>query len=355
MPVLADTRTAFALASASVRYRLTIAATVRTQLTQWRSQAERIEDRRLRAMAVSKLDEEGFNAAAAAMLATLPTPSRRVAVARAIVALEVLFDYLDGRTELPADRDPLDQRRELMDPLVRAIVGSATEPRANQPGEADATYVLELARAVDRELTALHVSASSRARMLVAGERSIEAQTRLHAVGELGSDQLEQWARATTNGSGLGWREYLAGSGASVLAIHALIATSEDDAEGAAVDEAYLYIGALATLLDGVVDQRKDARLRAASYADLFGSRTELQGTLAALTRGAADRTLALRRGAAHRMVLGGVLAYYTTAPGAGGELAKATIATLQASHRGLIEPAALVLRAWRWGRGDGR
>jgi tetraprenyl-beta-curcumene synthase len=187
--------------------------------------------------------------------------------------------------------------------------------------------------------------------MLAACERAIEAQARIHAVDEMGTTQLEQWARIHQNGSGLGWREYLGGAAASVLAVHAVIATGGNGRSAARLDEAYLYVGALATLLDGVVDQAQDAQSGAWSYCSLFCNPVELQQALLRMTHDACERAQALEHGAQHLMVIGGLLAYYTTAPGAASELARPAIAALEAQHGGLMAPATLVLRVWRSAR----
>src|ERR1700735_2167569 len=95
---------AFALANA--RYWTGVAGHVRREMCHWQTRAQAIGDPELRALALAKLSTEGFNAEAAAIDATIaPRATRRQAV-RAIVALELLFDYLDGLTERPCT-DPL--------------------------------------------------------------------------------------------------------------------------------------------------------------------------------------------------------------------------------------------------------
>jgi len=60
-----------ALVLANARYWSSVAGQARAQLRHWQRRAQAIEDPRLRALALAKLREEGFNAQAAAVLATL--------------------------------------------------------------------------------------------------------------------------------------------------------------------------------------------------------------------------------------------------------------------------------------------
>lgn len=350
MPVLSNVQTALALASASLRYRLTIASVVHRELARWRVQAEQIADVQLRELALGKLASEGFNATAAAMLATLTPRRKRTETVRAIVALEVLFDYLDGRTEPATRPGSVEQSRDLLRWLAAAV--DAPDPRdLDRASGPDSRYAGELAATVRRALTDLDRSGVVHERMRGAAQRAIEAQARLHAGQGLDPGELEAWAAARTNGSGLAWREYLAASAASVLAMHALIATScAEDEQAVAIDRAYMYVGALATLLDGVVDHREDSLARTTSCAGLFASPAQLQATLVDLADRASASTAALRRGMQHRMLLAGLLAYYTTDPGAANEVAKPVVAALGASYG--VAPAALLVRRWRALRG---
>src|ERR1700686_3118462 len=104
-------RAAGALALANFRYWASVAPSVRRELSRWRLRAAAIENQTLRELALGKLEEEGFNAEVAATLATLVARPRRGAVIEAIVALEVLFDYLDGLTEAPPSSGARDGER----------------------------------------------------------------------------------------------------------------------------------------------------------------------------------------------------------------------------------------------------
>jgi tetraprenyl-beta-curcumene synthase len=107
-----EMRAGAALLSANARYWSTVHPRVRRQLRCWQGRARLIPAPTLRALALSKLEGERFNTEVAATLATLAPPHRRPRAIEAIVALQVMYDYLDGLSEQPAP-DPLDSSRNL--------------------------------------------------------------------------------------------------------------------------------------------------------------------------------------------------------------------------------------------------
>src|ERR1700683_3980855 len=141
---------AFALANA--RYWLCVARQVHAQMHHWEARAQAIEDPELRALALGKLRAEGFNAEAAAMAATIAPRATREHAVRAIVALELLYDYLDGLSERPHE-DPLGEGER----LYAAFLG-ALDPSVEILG-ADA-YLHELGAAVRDALEQLPASAA---------------------------------------------------------------------------------------------------------------------------------------------------------------------------------------------------
>src|SRR5262249_57658928 len=96
VPVLGP---AAALMLANLRYWGTIAPLVRRELRRWATRAAAIPTGSVRDLAQGKLRVEHFNAEVAATLATLVPRAHRPGIVEAIVAFEVLYDYLDGLTE----------------------------------------------------------------------------------------------------------------------------------------------------------------------------------------------------------------------------------------------------------------
>jgi tetraprenyl-beta-curcumene synthase len=338
-------RAALALGLANLRYWTSVAPVARGELRRWERRAQAIEDRELRALALEKLRGEGFHAEAAAMMATLaPRPHRADAV-RAIVALELLFDYLDGLTERPS-ADPLGDGARLFAAYTDALSGGSETN--------DGSYLWALSDAAGEALRRLPAASAIAEVALASARRSAQAQTRMHAAGQLGAEQVERWARGEADGTGLTWRELLAGAASSVLAVHALIAAAADPdttrAQAGEIERGYLQTCVLLTLLDGLVDHEEDRadRREERGYIDLYEDRDELARTLTDATRRAAGQVRALPNGPHHAMTLVGVVAYYTSAPGARGRLARPIVTPLQRQLAPLIFPALWLMRTWR-------
>jgi Protein of unknown function (DUF2600) len=179
-----------------------------------------------------------------------------------------------------------------------------------------------------------------------------EAQVRIHAVPQLGMAQAKEWADPRMHGTGLGWRELLAGAASSVLAVHALIAAGADPrttpSEAEAIAATYLSIGAAITVLDSLVDHEADAAAGKAGFVTLYEDPAELPPTLARVVRQAASQAAALPNGDHHVMTLTGAVAYWTTDPGAEGAMAAPVAKRVRRELRPLIWPTLLVMRAWR-------
>lgn len=348
-------RMSAALLLANLRYWSSVAPLVRQELRRWSARASAIADPHLRQLAIGKLRVEHFNAEVAATLATLAPGAHRRRAVEAIVALEVLYDYLDGLTEEPSE-DPLEGRRCLYRFLAGVFDAGAADIRADSADRLrpDGGYLAELSATVSSAIAALPGGAVVRRAGKCAAERCSAAQTRVHAAPQLGDAQLERWARTDAAAHGtLGWREYVAGSVASILAVHALIAygaqelASEEGAE--ALDEAYLSISAVSTMLDSLVDYERDAAAGDPWLIRLYGGDTRLLGDrLVEVAGEAVSRARALPHGAHHLMTLMGVVAYYTSAPEASGEPARPVVARLHGELGPSFLPTLAVMRIWR-------
>jgi tetraprenyl-beta-curcumene synthase len=345
-------RAAMALVLANVRYWATVAPLVRVELKHWRLRAAAIADPDLRELAVRKLDRESFNAEAGAMLATLAPRAYRRDVVRAIVALQVLFDLLDGLTEQPLN-DPLADGERLFVPFMAAVRGEPGRSAADR-GAQDG-YLWELSEVAGGAVAGLPARDAVLEPAVASGLRAAQAQIRMHAASQLGVEQLREWAQAQARGTDLQWRELAAGAASSVLAVHALIAAAADfrstRAQALRIADAYLWICVLLTLLDSLVDQEQDDRAGEAGYISLYDDRALLAEELPQVALRAGVQAGGLPRGEYHLMMLTGVVAYYTSAPGARGELARPAVARLHAALAPLIAPARALMRFWRAAR----
>lgn len=287
---------------ANARYWRTVAPVARAELRRWEQRARSIDDPVARRVALEKLSREGFNAEVAATLAVFAPPRRRAQVATAIVALEVLYDYLDGLAALARTEGSWEDEA-LFASFVDAFGQPAARPRGSAGG-GDGGYAGELASAVRRGLALLPRASALLPTMRNAARRTAEGQLRSHAVAREGRGQLEGWARSAATGSDLAWPEFAGGAAASVLAVHALIAAAADERTTALaareIDRAYLMISAISTMLDSVNDYQRDLETGRPRAVDWYDAADPAQ-QIASLARRALARTARIPTGRAMR------------------------------------------------------
>jgi tetraprenyl-beta-curcumene synthase len=348
-------RTGLDLLLTNVRYWSNVAPIVRRELRRWELRAQAIENPELRRVALEKLHGESFHAEAAAMLATLAPRDRRSDVVKAIVALELLFDYLDGLTERPSV-DPLGEGERLFGAYTDAVTDGSRaggHSARNRGTDHDGGYLESLSRTVTAAMARLPAASAITDVAHRAAMRGAQTQIRMHAALDLGTEQLEQWASAEAVDMGIEWRDLLAGAASSVLALHALIIAAADPLttcdEAIAIESAYFSICVLLTLLDGLVDHERDShQAPRPGYVDLYETRDALSRAVSNAAQRAAGQARLLRHGPHHAMALVGVVAYYTSDPGAENKLARPVVEHLHRQLAPLIFPTLACLRAWR-------
>jgi tetraprenyl-beta-curcumene synthase len=349
---LLTTRTTAALILANLRYWRTVASLARAQLERWTRHAERIPDPTLQHAALTNLREEGFNAQATATLATLAPRRHRRATVEAIVALQVIYDYLDSLVERTLD-SPLADGRQLYRALHDAVTLDAP-PRGDyyphtHPSNDDG-YLKALVSTVRAALTQLPRHPETANASKRAARRCAEAQVVAHAVPALTDAQLEAWATENAAGTELGWLEFLAGAVSSTLALHALVAAAADprttSTHADAVDRLYLSIAALTTLLDCLIDHEQDVQnMGHAGYTRYYHDDDALAHGLSTLIRQAVDRARDVPNRPHHLMTLAGVVAYYASAPTAS---AQPRIAAVRRDIGPTVIPPLTIMRTWR-------
>jgi len=342
-----------ALVRANARFWPTVFPDVRRELRRWDQQAQAIPDDVLRAQALAKLGRERFNTEVAATLATLVSPARRHHAVEAIVALEVMYDYLDGITEEPS-LDPLADGRRLYRAFADATApaGPFADYQRDRPRRDDGGYLAALAAACRHGLWSLPAAPVVAPVAMAVLARCGEAQTRTHAVAGLGSEQLQAWARAQPEIRALRWPEVAAGAAASVLAAHALIALAGDPATTAAdaerVADAYLTTCALTTLLDSLIDAEADAVTGSHAYLAYYDDDADLTERLGLLAREAVAAVAELPRATHHLVTLVGAVAFYLSAPGADGERVVRLTAPVVDELRPLLDSTLAIFAVWR-------
>lgn len=344
---------ALALGRANLRYWPTVYPQVRRELRRWDRRALAIPDPALRAQALEKLREERFNTEVAATLATLAPPSQRRAVVVAIVALEVMYDYLDGLSEQPV-ADQLANGRQLYRAFADALAPAGTDDDhyRHHPQGDDGGYLAALAAACRGALWELPAAAAAAPVALTVAQRCGEAQTRTHLVARAGSGQLAAWAGAQPEARALRWWEVASGAAASVLAVHALLASAADPRTTAAdaerIARAYLATCALTTLLDSLVDAEADADGGGHAYLSYYRDEVEAAERLGHLAAEAVAAARELPRAAHHLMTVAGAVAFYLSAPAAACERGERLAAPVAAELRPLLAPALAIFEAWR-------
>jgi tetraprenyl-beta-curcumene synthase len=342
-----------ALVRANARFWPTVFPDVRRELRRWDRLAQAIPDGVLREQALAKLRHERFNTEVAATLATLVSPVRRHHAVEAIVALEVMYDYLDGLTEQPSP-DPLADGRRLYRAFADATAPAG--PFADYQGQAsrrdDGGYLAALAGACRRGLWSLPAAPVVVPVASAVLTRCGEAQTRTHAVARLGPGQLQAWAQRQPEMQALRWPEVAAGVAASVLAGHALIALAGDPAATSAdaqrIADAYLTTCALTTLLDSLIDAEADAVTGGHAYLAYYDDDVDVAERLGLLAREAVAAASELPRAAHHLVTVAGAVAFYLSAPGADGERAVRLTAPVLEELHPLLDSTLAIFAVWR-------
>jgi tetraprenyl-beta-curcumene synthase len=342
-----------ALVCANARFWPTVFPDVRRELRRWDRRAQAIPDGTLRAQALAKLRHERFNTEVAATLATLVAPVRRREAIEAIVALEVMYDYLDGLTEQPSP-EPLSSGRSLYRAFADAT--AATGPLADYYGgrsqRDDGGYLSALVEACRHGLWSLPAAPAIAPVANVVLARCGEAQTRTHAVAALGRRQLQTWAGQQPEHRTLRWPEVAAGAAASVLAGHALIALAGDPAATVAdaerIADAYLTTCALTTLLDSLIDAEDDAVTGGHAYIAYYREDAQVAERLALLAREALAAAAELPRAAHHVVTVAGAVAFYLSSPGADGERVRWVTAPMMDELGPLLDSTLAIFAIWR-------
>jgi len=311
------------------RYGATVLPCARRELRRWARRARSIPDPALRAHACATMREEDGNAEGAALLALAAPRARRAGVVRLLVAVQVLYDYLDTLSEQPT-ADPLAASRLLHGALRAALAGAPAADWYRGYGWGDDGGYLGALVARCRELCA-----PLPARALVAPgvrralERASEGQSRNHAamLGALPTAALAGWAGALpTGGAPLRWWELAAAAGSS-LALHALLAAAADPrltaAAAARLEAAYWpWVCALNTLLESAADAPADARSGNHSYVGRYPTRSEAAERIAGVAARAAAAVGRLPDARHHGSVLAAMASFYLEPPGAAADLA---------------------------------
>lgn len=320
------------------------------EIRTWERHARTIPDPKLKAVALRALRDERGNLEGATACAAFVGRAHRRTVARAAIAFQAVYDYVDAvseQTESRSDGNTRQLHMALMiavNPELPHLDYYALEISGNDGGY--------LAGLVDkcRDSLALLPSLTQVAESIGrATSRIIDYQDVNHRNDD--SWSFASWAeRETPPGTDLRWWEMGAAAGSS-LVVFALMAAGAEQGVGqehvrGLVDAYFPWIGALHTLLDSLVDEEEDKMTHQRCLIGFYSSRQEAAGRIQILVDGARRRALALVDGEYHMMILAAMVSFYLSLPQAtrlsaqlSGQRALATLG----NHAG---PPMLVFRA---------
>jgi tetraprenyl-beta-curcumene synthase len=338
-----------AFTRATRHYWLSVFPRARAELGAWRRRAEQIPDRTLRDTALDAMYTKSDDLEGAVAFAVFAPPSTHVGLVRAITAFQLAFDYLDSVGELP-NPDPIANGRSLNQALVTAFSPGASHASyyEHHGSNRDAGYLEALIDTCRATLSGLPSFATIAAPAKRALSRIVAYQSLNHGDVHGSHDAFADWARTQAiPGTDLHWWENGAAAG-SQLSVLALIAAAADPTMGperaTALERAYFpWIGALSTLLDGVLDQRRDNMEGQRSLIDYYESPGETAERLRTIALEALEAIRPLPDADNHVLILEAMAAFFHSAPRASSpEVGMTTQAVFDTMGR--TAPVALLL-----------
>jgi tetraprenyl-beta-curcumene synthase len=291
---------------------------------------------------------------AAAAFAAFAPPKTRVRVVHAIVAFQVCLDYIDTLGELPNPQQ-IANGRTLNQALLLAFEPGMSHPDyyAFHACRDDAGYLEDLVDTCRAAVASLPSFAAVLTPARRALSRIVSYQSLNHGDAHGSYDAFTDWARSqSVPGAGLRWWETGAATG-SQLSVLALIAAAADPTmrveRATALEHAYFpWIGALSTLLDSLIDHRRDRMEGQRSLIDHYSSPGETAERLQMMAREALRAIRALPDAENHALMLAAMAAFFhSTSQAAAPNVGLATRAVLD-TMGAAATPALLVFKARR-------
>jgi len=339
---------------AARHYWLEVFPHAQAELAAWRHRAEQIPDDVLREAALDALTTKSADLEGAVAFAVFAPPYIRKKVVQAITAFEIAFDYMDSIVELP-NSDPIASGRSLNQALLVALSPGLEhlDYYRHYPRRDDAGYLEGLVRTCQTAVGSLPSFAAIVKPVHRALSRIVAYQSFNHGDSTGSYDAFEQWAHSQAiEGINLHWWELGAAAG-SQLSVVALIAAAGDPKmcpeRATALEHAYFpWIGALSTLLDSVIDQRRDSAEGQRNLVDHYTSPQETARRMRMLAAESLEAVLPLADAPNHTLLLAAMAAFFHSAPQAlAPEVGLTTQAVLD-TMGGWATPALLFFRTRR-------
>ncbi|HEY6761058.1 MAG TPA: DUF2600 family protein [Baekduia sp.] len=339
-----------ALAASASRELVWGLALVRAEVSRWRAQAAEIPDPDLRAEALAALADKRPLLDGAALFWILPR-RRQPELARQLVALQILANYHDRageRAALLGSEEPAGAMRA----LGQAMDPSAALPATYGPTDGSVGAYLSALAIVCRRASAALPSRTVLSHLLreVRRARSMDIEHARDGASRVAG--LQQFAASEFGvRDDIRWWELTAGASSLLTAIAAIAvaadsSSTEHDVE-AAID-AYIWVGAVGTLLDHYIDFAADGVSGAHNYLNYYATQELAHLRLRYLIDRALREVGRLRRGERHQVIVASMVAMYLTSRSAQGVALRETSHTLIAAGGSLTRLLVPMLRGWR-------
>ncbi len=322
------------------------------EAARWRALAGMIPDPELRADALTALARKRGNIHGAALFWTLPD-RRSPALLRALVAWDVLADYLDCTSERGAARG-IENGRQLHLALTEALQPGApiSDHYAHHRSGADGGYVRTLIRAC-RSGCAQLARREALAEPMLRAARLTEVLAINHIPqAPLRDRALREWADRRMPDAELAFFERTAAASAwlTVFAMLALAARpAHRDGEVLETYETYLrFISPVGAMLDSYGDIAEDAARAHHSYISHYPSMDAATERVAELIARARAQAGALPDGGRHTLILACMVAFYLSKDTVWTRELRGGTRRLLTAGGPLTQGLLPVLRAWR-------
>jgi tetraprenyl-beta-curcumene synthase len=349
-------------ATAASRYWLGVYPAARGAQRRLLARARSIPDPLLREDALVSHRDKGPNSEGLAALAVLAPSERRAAVARSLVAYQLMLDYLDGVSERRT-ADPIDNGLSLHRAFEVALDPDAAHEDyyALAPGREDGGYLVELIETCRAPLRELPSYPAARGPLLRQARLCCQSQALNHALRFVPvEDRLAAWAARTAAEAGLEarleWWELVAAAAASSLNVGALLALAAtpgvDAADASRVESAYFpSASGLNALLDSLVDLDEDPD--GASHLRRYDSPQHAAERLQMLASCARRRLSQLPDGPLHEAIFAAMGTLYLAQPEAWRPGREPISGAVLAALGRFARPSLLVHLLRRGGRGS--
>lgn len=288
---------------------------IRKEIGRMRRRAARIPDPALRHLALNVLESKWGNLEGAGAFAAFAPIRVRARVARLLVNLQGIYDYVDILAEQPSQNlqaDAITLHSAMLDALEPGSPTAAYYAYHNPDDDGGyLTALVKRCRATVEQLPAYPLVAEAAREHT---QRIIDYQARINHDREHQYASFATWAETETPaGTGLYWWETGAACGSS-LALLALLAAAADPtltlAEAAAIEATYWpWAGALHTLLDNLVDRDEDCNTGQHNLTDHYVDKDEIAQRFGLLISKAVE--CAEYAAPHHHLILAGMVGLY--------------------------------------------